>query len=61
MVDGAILGVVLFALGGLAGIALARYHFLGVIAGQQACIEALEDYIDARSESEASAEELGYE
>ncbi len=62
MIDGAILGVVLFALGGVAGILLARYHYQDVIAGQAACINALEDYIDSRSDGdEVSAEELGYE
>jgi len=42
------------------GILLARYHYLEVIAGQQAAIEALEDYIEARSEidTEANAEDL---
>ncbi len=61
MIDGAIVGVTLFVLGGVVGLLLARYHYLQVIAGQATCIEALEDYIDARSECEASAEELGYD
>jgi hypothetical protein len=59
MIDGAIVGVVLFALGGLAGMLLARYHYLDVLSGQARAIEALEEYIEEHSEpSEASAEDL---
>jgi len=40
MIDGAILGVFLFALGAAAGMALAAYHYRDVLAGQARCIEA---------------------
>ncbi len=62
MIDGAILGVFIFALGAVAGMALAAYHYRDVLAGQARCIEALEDYIDERSEPEdATAEGLGWD
>ena len=62
MIDGAILGVFLFALGAAAGMWLARYHYRDVLAGQAQCIAALEDYIDERSEPEdATAEGLGWD
>jgi hypothetical protein len=34
-------------------------YFRDVLAGQARAIEALEDYIDSRSEYEANAEDLG--
>jgi hypothetical protein len=61
MTDGAIVGALLFALGGLAGLLLARYHYRDALSEQAHCIVALEAYIDSHSEREASAEDLGYD
>jgi hypothetical protein len=57
MIDGAILGVVLFALGGAAGLLLARYHYMDILREQAHCIEALEAYIE--DHSDVSAEDIG--
>jgi len=57
MIDGAILGVFLFALGAAAGMALAAYHYR-IVQQQQAQIDDLTDYIADHSDTEANAEDL---
>jgi len=55
-----VLSVLLCVSFGLAlGVGATFYHFRDVLAGQARAIEALEDYIDSRSEYEANAEDLG--
>jgi len=54
-----VLSVLLCVTFGLAlGVGATYYHFRDVLAGQARAIEALEDYINARSDTEANAEDL---
>jgi hypothetical protein len=52
-------GALVFALGMAAGAFAMYWHCNTIMVEQAHCIEALEDYIESHSDSEASAADLG--